>query len=279
MEQFFSVLDFKFVQANDSVKVGKISNFINFDFLKDIHMNFSEMIDCIHKFIESKRKDFAKIAQRFTNEKSTDGLRIQYYLFDIIDHSVRNSDMKQISLNIWNQMQDFINNINVNFNTASKLSCSAECALLASLPGCKRQEFHYDFDHHNSPEICQFNYFAIIGIDDGAALHYIDDEFIGSTIAINRGDLVICRGDLEHAGAEYAKTNVRIHFYLDATARVDCRLPGKSYPTGNFTRVPIDGYHKLNIGAIKAFNQKRKRKLTRISNVEKARTAKKGFKY
>jgi ectoine hydroxylase-related dioxygenase (phytanoyl-CoA dioxygenase family) len=35
-------------------------------------------------------------------------------------------------------------------------------------------------------------------------------------VSLNKGDALLFRGDLVHAGSAYTKPNVRIHFYLDS---------------------------------------------------------------
>ena len=35
------------------------------------------------------------------------------------------------------------------------------------------------------------------------------------TVNCEKGDILVCRGDIEHAGASYSEINIRAHFYGD----------------------------------------------------------------
>jgi len=71
----------------------------------------------------------------------------------------------------------------------------------------------------------------IIALQDNTKLHIYPfgrggEEII---IALNAGDVLIFRGDLIHAGAEYTGRNVRIHMYLDSSAAPELRDPNRTY--------------------------------------------------
>lgn len=57
---------------------------------------------------------------------------------------------------------------------------------------------------------------CIVAIQDGTKL-YIRSRNTGreSCVHMREGDLLIFRGDVKHAGAEYTTTNLRLHCYID----------------------------------------------------------------
>ena len=49
-------------------------------------------------------------------------------------------------------------------------------------------------------------------------------------LKLKEGDILFMRGDLGHAGAGYAATNIRVHGYIDSTAPGCAREVGVTYP-------------------------------------------------
>ena len=100
--------------------------------------------------------------------------------------------------------------------------------ILQSLPGCQEQEAHCDYVP--TPELLETTDDTVpllffLALEDDTAL----EVWPGShrvvrgehtvihkqQIRLNKGDGVIFRGDLVHAGSAYSKKNTRIHCYLD----------------------------------------------------------------
>ena len=94
---------------------------------------------------------------------------------------------------------------------------------LASLPGCERQSQHTDFDAglirratNDGINVAAFPYSCLAAINDGAKL-YISSDKREKAISYNRGDVIIFRGDIVHAGTESVEGHFgRIHVYLDS---------------------------------------------------------------
>lgn len=84
--------------------------------------------------------------------------------------------------------------------------------LFVSLPGIEQQDKHadYDLDHPNAAKsliVCVYL------SDNGKFIFYNNNlEYI---VNCAKGDVVICRGDVQHAGASYSELNIRAHFYVD----------------------------------------------------------------
>lgn len=87
----------------------------------------------------------------------------------------------------------------------------SDCRILLSLADCKLQSFHMDIPYPTFP--C---FAGIISVDDSTNVvlkdmnHRVHDP--GKVIDIQRGDVVIFRGDLMHAGGAYESENRRIYF-------------------------------------------------------------------
>ena len=71
----------------------------------------------------------------------------------------------------------------------------------------------------------------LIALQDGTQLHVcpFDKDGKEETITLNAGDVLIFRGDLIHAGAEYGELNVRIHVYIDSPCAPEPRDPTATY--------------------------------------------------
>lgn len=91
-------------------------------------------------------------------------------------------------------------------------------AALVSLPGCKQQAWHTDYDPTclsaeagAASERRQKPASAILGLQEHTRL-----AFLGGHVALSRGDVVVFDGDVVHAGAAYSDQNIRLFVYLDA---------------------------------------------------------------
>jgi len=50
-----------------------------------------------------------------------------------------------------------------------------------------------------------------------------DDCFSQTRLSLSRGDVLLFRGDLVHAGSAYDDNNVRLHCYMDMSVRIPNR--------------------------------------------------------
>ena len=91
-----------------------------------------------------------------------------------------------------------------------------EVNALDSLPGCRQQRLHWDFN----PDLCEGlprkPASVILGMQRGARL-MVRDERANATVPIvlGPGDVLVFEGDVAHAGASYCARNTRVHVYLD----------------------------------------------------------------
>lgn len=109
-----------------------------------------------------------------------------------------------------------------------------EMTIITSLPGCKRQVAHCDCEPTPEQAMTQDAHFpcsCLVALEEGTRLYVWPGTIRFSTnpdladkitkrmpmeiIDLGPGDIVIFRGDLIHAGADYSKTNHRIHLHLD----------------------------------------------------------------
>lgn len=110
---------------------------------------------------------------------------------------------------------------------------ATDFVILESLRGCQRQAAHVDY----VPDAALLDttdetvpLLAVVALQSGTFL----DVWPGShrlvrrprltrhtphirreTVELNAGDVIVFRGDLIHAGSEYARHNLRIHAYID----------------------------------------------------------------
>ena len=87
---------------------------------------------------------------------------------------------------------------------------------LQSLPGCRRQGLHWDFD----PDMCEGlqrkPVSAFLTMEYGTRLHVRDEaENVTIPVVLEPGDILVFEGDVAHAGAAYVSRNTRVHVYGD----------------------------------------------------------------
>ena len=106
-----------------------------------------------------------------------------------------------------------------------------DVALLRSAPRCKPQMAHCDYVPE--PDLLKSSdatvpHLLLIALQDETTLNiwpgshrvvrgsYFAKKLIPvSHVVLNKGDALLFRGDLVHAGSAFAKSNTRVHFYLD----------------------------------------------------------------
>ena len=82
-------------------------------------------------------------------------------------------------------------------------------SILRSLPGGVQHVEHSDFTVFDFPRFA-----AIYSIEDGTKLVIKNVENQLESITINRGELLVFRGDVEHCGAAYDVENRRLYFKI-----------------------------------------------------------------
>ena len=95
---------------------------------------------------------------------------------------------------------------------------------LRSEPGCADQKMHTDYPPTSNENLDIDTPLAcIVAIEDETFLDVWPEairfdttkQYFHKRIELNRGDVLIFRGDLVHAGASFNELNVRVHCYLD----------------------------------------------------------------
>lgn len=150
---------------------------------------------------------------------------------------------KQMTINSKNiQINTFLKNITnkivelVNFYNFQP----SNYVLLYSKAGCSNQLAHSDYIPSKELEIYQTPLNAIIALESNTKLHiwnksinivtekYLPVKPINRTILyLNKGDILLFRGDLIHAGSDYDIDNIRLHLYLDNN--LVPRLPNRTF--------------------------------------------------
>lgn len=83
---------------------------------------------------------------------------------------------------------------------------------------CKRQQLHYDYDTNKLKSMYKkdYPYGLIVSVSDNSRFIIKPNNSKAKIVYLNKGDVLIFRGDLLHAGAEYYNENIRLHAYIDS---------------------------------------------------------------
>lgn len=82
--------------------------------------------------------------------------------------------------------------------------------VLHSSAMCEQQQWHYDYNPDVTRTLRVKPLGVILALQDGTKF-----ETLTRTHELSRGDILVFRGDVLHAGAAYEKENTRVHTYLD----------------------------------------------------------------
>ena len=139
-------------------------------------------------------------------------------------------------------LRDFGKNISAKISDMLPHLKLNDWVVLRSLPGCCEQAPHVDYDPSDdmlSTETVPVN--VLVALQDSTTLevwpesHRLissmvkseklgkDDCFSQTRLSLSRGDVLLFRGDLVHAGSAYDDNNVRLHCYMDMSVRIPNR--------------------------------------------------------
>jgi ectoine hydroxylase-related dioxygenase (phytanoyl-CoA dioxygenase family) len=98
-----------------------------------------------------------------------------------------------------------------------------DAVFLHSIPGCKQQQWHTDFDTEAIRKARKKPLGVILALEDKTSF-----ETPSKRYQMSHGDILIFEGDAVHAGSAYDVSNTRMHIYIDT---VGCpRQNNKTYP-------------------------------------------------
>ena len=101
-----------------------------------------------------------------------------------------------------------------NYNAESEQLQLGKSYVLYSEAGCKRQQWHVDYDPVHCQNSRQKPMSLLLSVMEGTKFTC----FVGGVVTVeclSPGDYVLFDGDLIHAGAHYEEENVRFHTYVD----------------------------------------------------------------
>lgn len=97
--------------------------------------------------------------------------------------------------------------------------------VLESLPGCQQQAWHTDFDTTflNLVDVKDLPLGIIVALEDNTKF-MVQQRWTptttvaskGTTVLLQKGQVLLFLGDLIHAGAAYSKRNIRLHAFIDS---------------------------------------------------------------
>ena len=135
--------------------------------------------------------------------------------------SVRNhfgdKKRKQIELSEHEKLQQYFHPYMSNVASGMGKYVINGGSILHSLPGCKEQCLHADYDP--ALESSSLNRICLIALEDATSLIGLVNGKRMS-LNLNQGDALFCKGDFIHAGAGYSTKNTRLHFYIDYTTTI-----------------------------------------------------------
>jgi len=162
-----------------------------------VYKNALKLPDIIFEYIVDQKKNSYVIF----NDESNDEKRRQF-------------DFKcKIGKHISKKLQNFIEKKGFREKKVNDL------VIIHSTELCKRQQLHYDYDLQRlrSLDDKDYPFGMLIGVQNNSRF-IVYNELIQKkqTIHFNKGDIVMFRGDIRHAGAEYYSNNTRLHAYVDS---------------------------------------------------------------
>jgi hypothetical protein len=92
-----------------------------------------------------------------------------------------------------------------------------DMSLVVSYPGCRRQEWHTDYDHASGS--ARKNFAVLFGLQSSRLEYFACNEdgiLVRDTLSFRKGDLVVFRGDMVHAGSAYTAINAQVHCYIES---------------------------------------------------------------
>ena len=177
---------------------------------------------------------------------------------------IKNSNIFPGLLNINNRVKELIDKMNANlrFN---------EPSLLHSLAGCMQQELHYD--HNPTIKEGKASFGVIVFLEDGGKLVVLEKHNSKEKeLYFNKGDIIIFRSDLVHAGAAYDRANSRLHYYFDAPnyERKNERFVFYQYIENVRKMVCVARQEQLKLNRSAHATQRKARICKKIANFSKA---------
>jgi ectoine hydroxylase-related dioxygenase (phytanoyl-CoA dioxygenase family) len=105
--------------------------------------------------------------------------------------------------------------------------------ILKSLDGCNEQRPHTDYNVENIKNITDpicVPLLVLVALMPETYLDIWDSVGVHKKLVMEKGDVLIFRADMIHAGSSYEKENIRIHAYLDSP--MVKRIPNRTWFAG-----------------------------------------------
>lgn len=100
--------------------------------------------------------------------------------------------------------------------------CPGESVLIHSKPGCRRQQWHTDYDSSAVRTLRKKPLGVLVALMPDTVFETPFRRFV-----MQEGDMIVFDGDEVHAGAAYSQENTRFHMYLDSPTHT--RQHNKTY--------------------------------------------------
>jgi len=152
----------------------------------------------------------------------------------IFNHDWDNNDKKRMQRVLQKEKIGFIHALDDVVNRINPNLTQSTWVIIKSDAGCKKQMAHLDyvptaeFSSVVKNDTSFIPLLVLVGVMDNTYIHIwensiaitnetYDGPSVPSTkILLNKGDVLVFRSDVIHAGSEYDELNIRLHCYLDS---------------------------------------------------------------
>lgn len=151
-----------------------------------------------------------------------------------IFNSKRNDNKRcQCNLKTTKENKKFIDTLNQFVRKLYSNLTPSKWVIIKSKPGCKPQLAHMDYENTNAFQTCisndkQVPLLVLVALQPNTFIYlwensskviqgiYKGEPIEPSKIELKQGDILVFRADTIHAGSDYEKENIRMHYYLDS---------------------------------------------------------------
>ena len=153
----------------------------------------------------------------------------------VFNQDWENNDKKRLQTELDEHNLSFITNLNDMVNSINPALHKSNWVILKSQPGCHKQMSHLDYvptpafnEVINGDDKSKIPLLVLVSLMENTYLDIwensielmngsYDGEPVKSTkMLLGKGDVLVFRSDVIHAGSEYQHENIRLHCYLDS---------------------------------------------------------------
>lgn len=198
----------------------------NFDSIENTNTLSEEQYNNLHSNGFIIIKDFIDVEDKVVKSLKKQVIRKGKPIFGV--------DLKRTQCNLATNSiptRRFMTDLNSKIDALFNSDCyiRSHWVVLHSKSGSKRQQPHHDYEPSDELSNCPENKFPLAilcTLMDNTTLNvWLDGK--EELARLNKGDILVFRGDFIHAGSAYENENVRMHCYLDSP--LVPRIPNRTH--------------------------------------------------